>query len=289
MWLVGKLSHTYTTQIQVPIDIVTDYNSELWVDNGMKTVRCKATADGRDLLLYKLGLAPRLTIPLSMLSLKPVSGTDNIYLYKVGEQSLEKAIMQVQNKFTINIITDTMPTFVMSHIMSSRIRVVSRVEVLCADGYMLNGAVRLSIDSIDVKAPSFVFDTLSSISTKSIVVSDARGAINGAVELDIPRAVVVSSNDVIRYEVRADPFTEVIYSLPIEVAGNMGAVTLPSHAKVKLRVPLSSFSSVTLPTLFIDVDSSSRSGYYPIKVTDIPPGGAVSNVDPIMAQYFIVK
>lgn len=289
LWLAGKLSHTYTTQIEVPINIVTDYNSGMWVDDGMKTVRCKATADGRDLLLYKLGLVPRLTVPLSLLTLKEAGDVNNIYLYKVGEQSLEKAIMQVQNKFTVNIITDTMPTFVMSHLMGSRIRVASMVDVECADGYMLHSGLRLSVDSIDIKAPLSVLDTLSSIPTRRVVVRDARGAINGTVELDIPSSVVVASNNVIRYEALSVPFTELVYFLPIEVVGNVEAVALPRRAKVKLRVPLSSFSSVTTPVLFINTNSESRSGYYPIKVSDLSPGVVVTSVEPVMAQYFIQK
>ncbi|MEG0656261.1 MAG: hypothetical protein RR465_04500, partial [Mucinivorans sp.] len=107
LWLIGRLAHSYTTQIELPITIVTDYDSKMWIDRSQKNVRLIVSADGREILPYKMGLAPRLIIPLSMLKITPDNSQKDPYLYKIDENSLAKAIMRVQNKMKLSMIVDT--------------------------------------------------------------------------------------------------------------------------------------------------------------------------------------
>ncbi|MEG3047565.1 MAG: hypothetical protein RR872_02915, partial [Mucinivorans sp.] len=110
LWLIGRLSHNYTTQIEIPIEITTDYDSQLWVDHSVQNVRSIVSADGRDLLLYKMGLAPNVKIPLSLLEITPKESQGDPYLYQIDENSLEKAIMQVQKNVSLSMIIDTIQT-----------------------------------------------------------------------------------------------------------------------------------------------------------------------------------
>lgn len=287
LWLVGKLSHNYTTQVEIPIEIVTDYDSQMWVDNSEKRVRSIVTADGRDILLYKMKLAPRVTIPLSMLTIDHRSDASDIYLYQVKESSLEKAIMQAQNKLVVNMIVDTLQTLRVSFLDTKRVPVMANIDVNCIEGYMQVGSTKLSIDSIDIKAPWAILDTLNSIITERIVLGDLHGTANGTVELRIPRDVIAKADHKVSYEIRTEPYSEKVLTIPITVQGLPSARTLPALAKVRMRVPMALYWSTTMPVATIDPSINSRSGFYPINIADVASGIVVTNVEPMMAEYFI--
>lgn len=289
LWLLGRLSHTYTTNIEVPIEIYTDYNSPMWVENGRKTLHLIATADGRDLSMYRVGAVPTLRIPLSMLATQQLPGQTDKYLFGITEQSIEKALMQVQNKIVVNMITDTMLKLRLSNIGQRRVAVASNIVVNCAKGFMVDGAVYLSRDSVDVKAPFAVLDTLRSIPTERAVLDDVRGTLNGTVDLDIPLDVVLQNSQALAYEVRTVPYSEELYTLPVEVRGIASARALPHKVKVKMRLALSVYGKFDIPTVWIDVDPAQDTHYYKIQVQDMGRSIKVVSVEPSMVQYIIEK
>lgn len=289
MSVVSKLAHVYTTQVDIPIEIVTDFDSPMWVERSKKSLRAIVTADGRDLLLYKMGLAPALVVPLSLLTINHRNDPSDEYLYDVSEESLSKAIVQVQNKLTINMIVDTLQTLRVSFTETKRLPVVSDVVVQAADGYMISKPVRLSVDSVDVKAPWAVFDTMSVMRTERVMLRGVRGMVGGSVGLVVPRDLIVKDIPAIRYEAISEPYSEKSFTVPIETDTLHNIRILPSAAVVRMRVPLTIYSTVEAPRVSIDVLRPTRSGFYALRLDEVPNGAVVTSVEPSMVQFFIEK
>ncbi|MEF9950541.1 MAG: hypothetical protein RR752_05110 [Mucinivorans sp.] len=289
LWLIGRLAHSYTTQIELPITIVTDYDSKMWIDRSQKNVRLIVSADGREILPYKMGFAPRLIIPLSMLKITPDNSQKDPYLYKIDENSLAKAIMRVQNKMKLSMIVDTIQTLHVSRTEFRRVAIRPMIDVVCSNGYMLSRPVALSIDSITIKAPQAVLDTMALIATERLTLYDCHDHLSGSIALVVPRNVIVQNELKIRYDVMCEPYSEKTYTVPIQVRGMPDAITLPSVAQVTARVPLTKYNSTDVPMVSIDPQKRTLSGFYPIVVDESPSGAVVSGIKPMMAEYFIEK
>ncbi|MEG1588322.1 MAG: hypothetical protein RR354_03230 [Mucinivorans sp.] len=287
LWLIGRLSHNYTTQIEIPIEITTDYDSQLWVDHSVQNVRSIVSADGRDLLLYKMGLAPNVKIPLSLLEITPKESQSDPYLYQIDENSLEKAIMQVQKNVSLSMIIDTIQTLHVSGNGFGRVAIKPNIDVRCTDGYMLSQDIFLSIDSVDIKAPLAVLDTIKYIRTEKLSLTDCYGKLSGSVGLVVPHNVILKNEPKIRYEVMCEKYSEKIYSVPIVVAGLPDATTLPARATIRLRIPLTRYQSTETPTVEIDPRITSPSGFYPLKIVQHPRSTIITSIEPTMAEYFI--
>ena len=289
LWLMGKLAHTYTTQVELPVVVRTDYDAQMWVAAESKHIRVVATGDGRDLLLYKMGLASPIEVPLSMLRLDKTPGTDDPFRYSVDEESLLKALSQAQDRLTIKLITDTIQTLRVSYVDTWRVPLRADIRVECMPGYMLDGPVRLSLDSLDVRAPWAVLDTLQAIYTEPLVLTDVYGTATGSAKVRLPReASIKNEKTEVGYVVRTAPYSEKVFDVPIRVEGLPHAVVLPSSVEVRVRVPMSRYAAVDRPTVWIrPTERPSRSGYYPLQVEGLEQGVAVQRITPSMAQYFV--
>lgn len=291
LWLMGKLSHTYTTQVELPVVVRTDYEAQMWVDAESKTIRAVVSGDGRDLLLYKMGLAPELEVPLSMLTLTQADPKGDPYRYLVDEESLTKALGQVQDRLTVKMITDTLQSLRVSYVDTWRIPLRADVRVECVDGYMLDGQVHLSVDSLDVRAPWAVLDTLSALYTQPLVLKGVYGLVSGSVAVRLPKGASIKNKKTeVGYVARAVPYSEKVFEVPIRVEGFPEAVVLPPSAQVRLRVPMVRYGTVDRPMVWIKpTPKPSKSGYYPLVVEGLDEGAVLQRIEPTMGQYLIER
>lgn len=291
LWLMGKLAHNYTTQVELPVVVRTDYEAQMWVEAEAKTIRAVVSGDGRDLLRYKLGLASDIEVPLSMLVLDPAEKQSDPYRYLVDEASLSKALNQVQDRLMIKVITDTIQSLRVSYVDTRSVPLLPDVRVECVAGYMLDGAVRLSIDSVDVRAPWAVLDTLKAIYTQPLELKNVYGAVSGSVAIRLPYGASIKNEKAeVGYVVRAAPYSEKVFDVPIRVAGVPGAIVLPASAQVRLKVPLARYGAIDRPVVWIKPTAKpSRSSYYPLVVEGLDDGAVLQRIEPTMGQYLIER
>lgn len=283
LWFISRLSHTYTSQISIPVELVTDYGADLWVSGGKLSVRTLVKGDGRDLLLYKLGLGPKVIIPVSALQLSQNDSAEP-YLYSVAEKSMERALSSEQTRFTVVMITDTIEQIKVSMIGEARLPIVAKIEVNCSPQYMVRGGIQLKPDSVTVKAPLAMLDTMREIATDPVRLDKVNSLRSDAVSLVIPPNVVAQTS-VVRYLIDVVGYTEQRYTVPITVPA--GCLVIPAAVQVVVHVPL----NVTYPEA-VRVTSSVTpvvgERYSRVVVEGLPSAAIVMSVTPEFVEVYTV-
>lgn len=285
LWFISRLSHTYTSQITIPVELVTDYSSDVWIGTTQLSVRTLVKGDGRDIILYKFGLGPKVVIPVSSLQL--VQSDQSVpYLYSVVEKSMERALSSEQNRFTVMMITDTIEKVKLSAIGQARLPVVSQIEVDCAPQYMVRGGVQIKPDSITVKAPLAILDTMLSIKTEPLMLEQVNSLRSDAISLVVPDNVVLPA-PMVRYMIDVVGYTEQRYTLPITSADRR--LVIPARTKVVVRVPLNVPypNSVDLSAVVEISDSSYK--YNRVVINGLPEQAIIMSVDPEFVETYTIE
>lgn len=288
LWFISRLSHNYTTIIEIEVSITTDYGSSVWVDSHPIKVKVLAQGDGRDLMLNKVGLGEPTTIPVSMLSLsqKPNSAP---YLYRINEESLERALASEQSKFAIIMIIDTAQQISVSPIAQARIEIKSTISAHCAPQYTVDGDIILAPDSINIKAPLSVLDTLRYIATEPLELNDLREHTNGIVKLNMP-PTVVSNVDMIRYSIDVVSYIEMSCTLPVKSPNGTQIIPTPTQVEIKAKVPLGATSAkLDNVKAYISSVAEDREGrIYRVELTGMPPEAIEWSITPEFVEVFTI-
>ncbi len=253
LWFLTQLSREYTTIIELEVAIESDFESDMIISDPLVSVNVLAKGDGRDLLQYKLGIAEDIVVPLSKLSLRTIQGAEPFY-YQIDEKSMELAIAAEQPNFLVQMVIDTIEQVRVSEVVSRRLPIIPLFDINCEDGFMLQGAVSLSMDSIDVKMPAVLAGSIDVIYTDRAEFNNVRTPLIGVVGLDIPSGVV-ASHDMVRFSVDVVGFTEEVFELEVELDGSKAAIISPRDVRATLRVPLNRSYNSTMVSLEAYVDS----------------------------------
>lgn len=286
MWFISRLSHNYTTIIEIEVSITTDYGSSVWVDSHPLKVKVLAQGDGRDLMLNKVGLGEPTTIPVSMLSLSQEPNAAP-YLHRINVESLERALASEQSKFAIIMITDTAQQISVSSIVQARIEIKSAISAHCAPQYTVNGDITLAPDSINIKAPLSVLDTLRYISTEPLELNDLREHTNGVVKLNMP-PTVVSNVDMIRYSINVVSYTEMSCRLPVKSASGTQIISSPTYVEIKAKVPLGAVGAkLDNVKAYISNKAEDREGkIYRVELTGMPSEAIEWSIIPEFVEVY---
>ncbi len=236
LWYISRLSHNYTTTIEVEVTLTTDYNSTVAVQTPSVMVELLAEGDGRELLLYKLGIGGEITIPTSDLELSPVLSTATPYDYIIEENSMLQALGQYQNDFKVVMITDTIPSVRISEIEEKRVPVVAQFEIQCAPQFIVSSQIKIEPEEVIIKAPRSMLDTLSAVYTAPLKFENLRASTTGVVELQIPQDAL-GPEEMIRYSIPVAGYVEEKLTLKISSPKETNILALPSNVEVHITMP----------------------------------------------------
>ncbi len=237
LWFITKLSHNYTATIDVEVTPVTDFNSGIWVEQQQPLlVKTLAQGDGRDLILYKLGLGQKINIPVSMLTISQEDDAQP-YMFTIDEKSMERALSSEQNKFTILMTTCTIPTVKVSSFSETNLPLISIFCVISAPQYTIKRASVRSPYSMSVNPPLAYLDTLNAVYTLPLELNELRTHTSGVIRLITPPGAV-NSVDIVRYTIDVVGYTELSLVVPISQNIDENILTIPTEVKLMAKVPL---------------------------------------------------
>ena len=163
-WISTKLSNTYTVDQSFSINWV-DVPKGIIIHSNNREIKASITASGIDILIYRL-INKSLNISLEQ------GKFDN----KIGDVSIENQQFSIQNQFfgntKLNFITPKSLDFNFSILDDKVIGVIPNVQINLRAGYLSDTPLKIIPDSILVRGPKSILDTLGSIKTKYIEVED---------------------------------------------------------------------------------------------------------------------
>lgn len=290
LWYGDKLGGRYTTEVVVPIEVRNDFSSKLWIEQPLGEVNCRVEGIGGKLMAYKLKMGDRAVIPMSQLTLVPVRGQER--KFRVDKSSLTGALAAAVKDLRIHEILDTALTISVSPVEIRRMPVRSRIELGTARQYMLVDGIVFDPDSVAVRGPRVVLDSMEVVFTRQRKYKDLKASVAGRIDLEQPYGVLLSDRQV-DYRAEVVPFTQHTLELPVRVDNmpeGMQATIVPSRVTVVVNVPLRDYERIREERLHACVDYNlvrgEKSGKYAVRIDSLPAGTEVMRVEPQFVEPF---
>lgn len=290
LWYGNKLGGRYTTEVELPIEVTNDFSSKLWIEHPVGRMNCRVEGIGARLLTYKMNMGDRVVIPMSQLTLIPVK--DKERLFRVDKNSLTGALASAIKELRIHEILDTALTISVSPVETRRMPVQSRIEIGTARQYMQVGPVTFTPDTVEVRGPKVVLDSMEAVFTRTKRYKDLKSSVIGRIDLEQRSGVLLSARQA-DYRVEIVPFTQHTLELPVRVDNlpdGMQAVIVPSRVTVVVNVPLRDYERVREERLHAGVDYNEtrerESGRYAVRIDSLPAGTEVMRVEPQYVEPF---
>ena len=247
-WTSTKLSNTY---------IVEESFSIIWINtpNGIipssenQQMNVSISASGIEILIYRL-INKSINISLSQADFSREKGLVDL---RGQEFFIQKQFFE---NTKLNILNPLFLEFKFSRLEEKVFTVVPQIEINLRAGYLIDSSLKVTPDSILVRGPKSILDTLNSIQSESIIADDLYENFRKKVSLrSIPEIQLSESK--VTVEVAVSRYTEKEFLLNIEVI-NLPLGTrvklFPPKAKVRVTLPLSVLRTIKASDFNLVVD-----------------------------------
>ena len=230
-WTSTKLSNTYTVEESFSI-IWTNIPNGIIPSSENQQMNVSISASGIAILIYRL-INKSINISLSQADFSREKGLIDL---RGQEFFIQKQFFE---NTKLNILNPLFLEFKFSRLEEKVFTVVPQIEINLRAGYLIDSSLKVTPDSILVRGPKSILDTLNSIQSESIIADDLYENFRKIVSLrSIPEIQLSESK--VTVEVAVSRYTEKEFLLNVEV------INLPLGTRVKLFPPKAKVR-VTLP------------------------------------------
>ena len=247
-WTSTKLSNTYTVEESFSI-IWTNIPNGIIPSSENQQMNVSISASGIEILIYRL-INKSINISLSQADFSREKGLVDL---QGQEFFIQKQFFE---NTKLNILNPLFLEFKFSRLEEKVFTVVPQIEINLRAGYLIDSSLKVTPDSILVRGPKSILDTLNSIQSESIIADDLYENFRKKVSLrSIPEIQLSESK--VTVEVAVSRYTEKEFLLNIEVI-NLPLGTrvklFPPKAKVRVTLPLSVLRTIKASDFNLVVD-----------------------------------
>ena len=247
-WTSTKLSNTYTVEESFSI-IWTNIPNGIIPSSENQQMNVSISASGIEILIYRL-INKSINISLSQADFSREKGLIDLR----GQEFFIKK--QFFENTKLNILNPLFLEFKFSRLEEKVFTVVPQIEINLRAGYLIDSSLKVTPDSILVRGPKSILDTLNSIQSESIIADDLYENFRKKVSLrSIPEIQLSESK--VTVEVAVSRYTEKEFLLNVEVI-NLPLGTrvklFPPKAKVRVTLPLSVLRTIKTSDFNLVVD-----------------------------------
>ena len=247
-WTSTKLSNTYIVEesfsiiwINIPKGIIPSSENQ--------QINVSISASGIEILIYRL-INKSINISLSQADFSREKGLIDL---RGQEFFIQKQFFE---NTKLNILNPLFLEFKFSRLEEKVFTVVPQIEINLRAGYLIDSSLKVTPDSILVRGPKSILDTLNSIQSESIIADDLYENFRKKVSLrSIPEIQLSESK--VTVEVAVSRYTEKEFLLNVEVI-NLPLGTrvklFPPKAKVRVTLPLSVLRTIKASDFNLVVD-----------------------------------
>lgn len=255
-WFLNELSNNYNSTINYPVRFTNIPKNKILVSDLPKKLKLNVNAYGYTLLRYKVSPA---SFPIVINLNEFAQNIDNpsVKNYRLQTRSIRQTIgKQMPNDIEVlDIFPDTV-LFQFANIIEKRVTIKPNVSLKFEEECMLNGEIYFSPDSITVKGPNNILDTLTAVYNKPQAFDGLSKPLKRNIGLaEIKKLSFDKKRIVINLPV--SKFTEAQFDVLIDsknVPDTLDLKTFPRIAKVKCLVALDDYDKLKANDFKLDVD-----------------------------------
>jgi len=199
-WFISNLSDTYESRAYFTINYRNLPDSLLLGKNSDHLIEAKLRTSGFQFLYYKI-FKSRIDIDVSEVEFQNGG-------YVLSEEILKRQMDQVDSK---------------------KIPIKAKLGLQLEQNYILDGKIKITPDSIEVKGPSNEIDTIKSIKTSLLQLNNVNADFSNEVGLVFPKGLDNSIFSIGRVTVsgKVSKFSEKVFEVPIQV------INIPEGYQIK--------------------------------------------------------
>ncbi|MCC7222615.1 MAG: YbbR-like domain-containing protein [Chitinophagales bacterium] len=287
MWLLNKLTETYTVEVAVPVtylNLPEDSAPAIPLPNRLHlTVR----GMGIDLIKQLKWRKNQATIDyLKNTNRSHQTATDNL-------------ISSIEAQFDDIRIADIKPDTIhwaFDRRITRKVPIKISADIETASHFELQSVRATQPDSVSVTGAAVLIDTLKYWQTKSLVMRDMSQSTSGEIRLQTPQNGVSLSTNSTHYQVKIEEYTEKSIDVAIQTAN------LPPKTQVFLYPRTATVYFQVISGAFNDIDSSyfevkadfanydiAQNNRIDIAVSKAPAGIRNLRAEPTTAEYIIIE
>jgi YbbR domain-containing protein len=257
-WLLNELSGNYNTYINYPVKFTNLPQNKVLVNDLPEKLNLNVTAYGYTLLRYKLSPA-NYPIIINMEEFGNNFGNLSSKQFKLQTRFIRETISrQLPSDIEVlDILPDTIP-FQFATIASKKVPIKPNVKLNFDEQCMLNGEIVFNPDSILIKGPNTMLDTLKAVYTKYKEFNGLSSPIEQVINL---QAINKIEFDIKKTNILlpVSKFTQANFEVPIltkNVPDSLELKTFPRMAKITCQIALNDYDKVQPKDFIVVVDYS---------------------------------
>ncbi|MEX0273808.1 MAG: YbbR-like domain-containing protein [Flavobacteriaceae bacterium] len=289
IWLVSNLSETYAHTVAFGLHFVNAPDSLLLKGASSEVLNAKVRATGFAFLGLSLG---RGTIALDVSK----SQRDGDRYFLSPDQVRFQLQRQLPNPVEVLQLENPGIYFDFQALVKKEVPIKHQLRIALAQNHMLVGELQLQPDSVVLKAPESVADTISFVATEATVMENVTSDIDVTLPLQQSGelAHVEYSHTKVRVYGKVSKFSERVLEVPVTIKNApLGARvrSFPSTVKVLCKAPVSVLSGLSATDFEVSGDlgdgNQAQDGLLSVQLTYKPASVFSAELSGNTVEYII--
>ena len=247
-WISTKLSNTYTLEQTFSINWNDVPEGVIISEKEYKLIASIKTS-GIEVLFYRLFM-DELNISLKEAKFGLSNGIVNT------ERQHFFVEQQLFNNTILNQINPVSLEFEYTYLDKKMVPILPKVDLNLRPGYLLDKPVILFPDSILIRGPKILLDSISNVETQFFSYNDIFEPVSNIIKLNKIPKIQMPINEV-KLNLSVSRYSEKLFILPIEVINlpkNKRVKLFPPKARIKVTLPISILTTVKAADFSLVVD-----------------------------------
>ncbi len=288
LWLIIKLSDTYTVTVPFAIHYVEIPASQLIQENDQE-VNATVTTTGFKLLNYYFKAKKNRTIEISLKEAKYKKTDDNVYSY--SSRFIIDKIGEFLSSNTNDIsLTDDVQYFNMSRLAWKKVKIVPETRFSFEKQFNYYGEPTSTPDSITIYGSIDDVNKTKEIRTKVITKKNVNQNVVEWAEIDLDDNLKADIEEV-EISVNVEKYTESEVVIPIEIPDNLNMHLYPSKVSVRYIVAMKDYAIINQMSFKAIADTTDMylNDVLPVKLVLSPNNTQIISLNPREVEYIIVQ
>lgn len=295
-WYLNSLGKEAESDVRYPVRYINLPEGRVLTSDPPSKLNVVLKGPGYSILKVKLsGNRTPLVFDVSTLSYHRVPGSRTSNYYVLTSSLIPKIKNQLRAGCSITSIKPDSLFFSLDRIVSRKVKVTPDIEVIPDKQYIVSGEIKSKPDSVTIKGPKSILDTIRGIRTRYFKMKGINENITKSTTLVQSKYYSLSTRKVL-VNIPVEQFTEAGMQVPVKILNAPDSLNIrifPDKVSVKYLVATSNFKKagevpfeVVIDVSEINLDTADR---IPVSFRNIPPFVTSLRVTPATVDFIIEK
>ena len=288
LWLIIKLSDTYTVTVPFAVHYVDIPASQLISDNGQE-VSASVKTSGFKLLNYYLRNKGNRKINVSLKDIRYQKSDVNTYSCS-SRYIVEKIGEFLATDASDIMLNDDIHYFTMSRLASKKVKIVPRTSIVFEKQYNYYGEPVSTPDSIVIYGAVDDVNNTKEVYTDLITKKNVNQSIETKAKINLDNKLHADINEV-EVAINVEKYTEAEVVVPITIPENVNMHLYPNKAAVRYIVAMKDYAIINSLSFKAIADTTNLyiNDVLPVELVLYPNNTQIIGIDPKEVEYIIVQ